>query len=240
MTSDEYIAELQLFSDAFQGNSNAQMQAIVRRTLNDYSQHRPRYLVSSDNVVTQDGVYDLEDEALGVVAVVDSYRKLEINFRLNDPEMGAKQLVLGRLKRPSWDDLVEVDYYRDPYNRTSYGYSDYYDSFDYVWYRLKTIEEVEHRNLNILMLYSEYLGYRDKASQTQYHSQLTDTDPSGAGTTSRQSNSAREFMNLAKQSKAEYDDKVLTNYMTRDSTVPGTHRRGSYNQSDYLYLFNRG
>lgn len=248
MTQAEYIADLQLLSDAFRGNSQAQMEAIVRRSVNEYSQYHPKYIASLDNATNDDGEYTLPSGAKGVIMVVDSYYQSEIHFGVRENDDNSRTLELGRLKLPSDEGLNSVNYYKDPYNYASGTFSgdyetgvvslgDSYSKFDYAWYRPRTIDEIPDRVLNTLMLYSEYLAYRDKAGQTQYHEQLTDSDPSGAQTTVRNVTSADYFTRLAKQSKEDYDSKMVSTFGIRDRVASSLERGYSYGRSKYLLKF---
>ena len=255
MTQAEYIADLQLLSDAFRGNSQAQMEAIVRRSVNEYSQYHPKYIASLDNDTNTDGEYTLPSGAKGVILVVDSYHQSEIHFGVRENDDNSLTLELGRIKLPSDEGLNSINYYKDPYNYASGSFSgdyetgvvrlgDSYRQFDYAWYRPRTIDEIPDRVLSTLMLYSEYLAYRDKAGQTTYHEQLTDSDPSGASTTIRSTTSADYFTKLANQSKADYDGKMVGTFGIRDRMASSVERANSYGRSKYLLKFvnyaNRG
>lgn len=194
--------------------------------LRKYSDRCPKILVSADNAITDEGLYNIPANALEVKQVRDSSSHLSISFYVEDDGTGNK-IRLGNIQKKSTDYLNEDSYYQDPLVSASPSGVDF-SNFDIIYSKLQTMSSIGEMGLEALHHYLEYLSYSFKASGSAVNADVnsesgqvpistTDSDSSGSSTTvayDSQKNVSQNYQKLAQD--------AMNNFMAITSVPYGT------------------
>ena len=201
----------------------------IEKALLAFSEHNPENVLMRKVPVDaeSDGFYDVPTDAEAVTKVLVHDTKIEIEFSVErDAATGIDKLRLGSIQRRSTI-FIEGHYNvatdlgtSDPRLQSGYGrgVGGGYSHFDVAYERIPTIESLSRQDLTTVELYVEYLGFLDKASQTDNLVDITDADSSGDSTTLRRSNIGRQNKSLADMKKEEFDSRAIRPYASRDTT----------------------
>ena len=239
MTKAEFSTEVKFRSmHALTGVSNTEIDYFTDSALREYSRYRPEIVVLADNAVNATGFYNLPNNVIDILRVVDRNDR-QIRFSVEqDAYTNLKKLKLGRIEQPSYGHLLHQNYYDDPANQSyssgvyssdlyptnssfsyqgssSYGF-DSYKSFDIIFSRRVDIERVEDFAINDLMLWVEHLGYLLKAGDPKNIVDITDREPSGASTTIKNSTRSNTYMKLSDTKREQFRKNVILPYGVRD------------------------
>jgi len=210
--------------------SDELIEVFIEKALLAWSEYNPeQVLMKKVPVDTEsDGFYDVPADAESVTKVLIHNTDIEIEFEVErDAETNEDKIRLGPISRPSTA-FISGDYEPEANGALSgmqfeWGYARGgvdagYNHFDIAYLRIPEIERLSRQDLNTVELYVEYLGYLDKASQTENLVDITDADSSGDSTTLRQSNIGRQNKSLADMKKEEFEKRAIRPYASKRTT----------------------
>ena len=224
---------------ATKGLSEDVLDGYIEKALLAFSEYNPENVKMKKVPVDREsnGFYDVPADSEAVTKVLVHDTDIEIEFSVErDAATGIDKLRVGSILRPSTV-FIEGHYNvaadlgtSDPRLQSGYGRGagGGYSYFDVAYSRIPAIERLTRQDLSTIENYVEYLGYLDKASQTENLVDITDADSSGDSTTLRQSNIGRQNKSLADMKKEEFDKRAIRPYASRDTTY---HFQYYYGQS---------
>lgn len=214
---------------ATKGLHNEVLEGYIEKALLVFSEHNPENVLMKKVPVDPKGggFYDVPVDAEAVTKVLIHDTDIQIEFSVErDAATGIDKIRLGSIQRRSTI-FIEGHYNvaadlgtSDPRLQSGYGrgVGGGYSHFDVAYERIPTIESLSRQDLTTVELYVEYLGFLDKASQTDNLVDITDADSSGDSTTLRQSNIGRQNKSLADMKKEEFDSRAIRPYASADDT----------------------
>ena len=214
---------------ATKGLSDDVLDSYIEKALLAFSEHNPENVLMEKVPVDAEsnGFYDVPEDAESVTKVLVHDTDIEIAFSVErDAATGIDKLRVGSIQRPSTV-FIEGHYNvaadlgtSDPRLQSGYGRGagGGYAYFDVAYSRIPAFERLSRQDRATIEYYVEYLGYLDKASDTENLVDITDADSSGDSTTLRRSNIGRQNKSLADMKKEEYDARAIRPYASRDTT----------------------
>ena len=214
---------------ATKGLSEDVLDGYIEKALLAFSEYNPENVKMKKVPVDREsnGFYDVPADAESVSKVFVHDTDIEIEFSVErGASTGTDKLRVGPISRSSTyhieGHIAPVANFgtSDPRLRHGNGQfaSDEYSHFDVAYLRIPAIERLSRQDMNTVELYVEYLGYLDKASQTENLVDITDADSSGDSTTLRQSNIGRQNKSLADMKKEEFNMRAIRPYSSRSNT----------------------
>ena len=212
---------------ATKGLSEDVLDGYIEKALLAFSEYNPENVKMKKVPVDREsnGFYDVPADAESVSKVFVHDTDIEIEFSVErDASTSIDKLRVGSISRSSTyyiEGHIEPSANLGTSDRrlqSGYGVSGGYSYFDVAYSRIPAIERLSRQDLSTVEYYVEYLGYLDKASQTENLVDITDADSSGDSTTLRQSNIGRQNKSLADMKKEEFDKRAIRPYSSRSNT----------------------
>ena len=237
VTRTEFMKRLGRLN-ATKGLDTDTLKAFIDDALDAFAEYQPEsVLLKKVPVDTEaEGYYDVPSDASTVSKLFVHGTDIEINFQVErDAKTNQRKIRVGTIQRPQHlfvsGDYGVVDYSVNEQtfvNSARRGVHEDYTHFDIAYRRAPTLENLAREDVRTLQLYVEYLGYEQKAGEVENLVDITDTDPSGDGTTIRQSNIGRQFMALAKGKMEAFEKRAIKPYGIRDTSGRIEYFYGEY------------